>query len=206
MGPGAVMIRLAATEQIVAILILGLVVFLGVHAFTMCRGARAGVIARLGERPYKILYALLSLVGLGLLIYGYGDYRTAGVIPVWQPPAWTRHIAFLLMLVALVLLPAAYIPSHIKAAVKHPMITAVKTWAFAHLLVRGDLGSILLFAAFLAWGVTARISMKRRGGPAPVAPPGWRNDIIVIAVGLALYAGVILWFHPQVIGVALVRG
>jgi uncharacterized membrane protein len=197
-------IELAATEQIVAILILGLVVFLGVHAFTMCRGARAALIARLGERPYKILYALISLIGLGLLIYGYGEYRAAGMIAVWQPPAWTRHLAFLLMLVALILLPATYIPSHIKAAVKHPMITAVKTWAFAHLLVRGDLGSILLFAAFLAWGVAARVSLKRRGAPDPVAPGGWRNDVIVIAVGLVLYAGVILWFHPQVIGVALV--
>jgi uncharacterized membrane protein len=191
-------------ELNVTILILGLVVFLGVHVFTMCRGARAGVLARLGERPYKILYALLSLIGLGLLIYGYGDYRAAGMIPVWQPPAWTRHIAFLLMLLAMILLAATYIPSHIKAAVKHPMITAVKTWAFAHLLVRGDLGSILLFAAFLAWGVTARISMKRRGLADPVAPAGWRNDVVVVAVGLVLYVGVIFWFHPAVIGVALV--
>jgi uncharacterized membrane protein len=107
------------------------------------------------------------------------------------------------MVLALILLPAAYIPSHIKARVKHPMVTAVKTWAFAHLLVRGDLGSMLLFAAFLAWGVTARISMKRRGASDPVAPAGWINDIMVVAIGLGLYAGVLFWFHPAVIGVPL---
>lgn len=189
-----------------AVLILGLVVFLGAHGFTMCRGARAAVIARLGERAYKGVYALIALIGLVLMIRGYGDYRAAGMIAVWQPPAWTRHVTFLLMLLALILLPATYIPSHVKAAVKHPMITAVKTWAFAHLLVRGDLGSMLLFAAFLAWGVIARISMKRRGAPAPAAPAGWGNDVLVVVIGLALYAGVFLWFHPAVIGVPLLGG
>ncbi|HUK09669.1 MAG TPA: NnrU family protein [Stellaceae bacterium] len=186
------------------ILILGLVVFLGGHAFTMMRGSRAALVSRLGERAYKGLYSLIALLGLVLLVYGYGQYRSGGMIPVWSPPDWTKHITFVLMLFALVLLPAAYIPSHIKARVKHPMITAVKTWAFAHLLVRGDLGSMLLFGAFLIWGVTGRISMKQRGGPDPVVPVGWINDIIVVAIGLGLYAGVLLWFHPSVIGVPLV--
>jgi uncharacterized membrane protein len=188
----------------VTILILGLVVFLGIHAFTILRGPRAALIAKLGEGPYKGLYSLLVLAGLVLLIYGYGVYRASGMIPVWSPPFWTRHITFALMLIALVLLPAAYIPSHIKAAVKHPMITAVKTWAFAHLLVRGDLGSIVLFGAFLVWGVIARISMKRRGSPDPIAPGGWTGDIAVVLIGLALYAGVLFWFHPSVIGVPLI--
>jgi len=195
-------ISLSGREQPVAILILGLIVFLGGHAFTMWRDARAALVASFGERGYKALYSVVALIGLALLVYGYGQYRAAGMIPVWEPPPWTRHVTFLLMLLALILLPAAYIPSHIKAAVKHPMITAVKTWAFAHLLVRGDLGSILLFGGFLAWGVLARISMKRRA-PDPVAPAGWGGDALVVVIGLALYAGVILWFHPAVIGVPL---
>jgi uncharacterized membrane protein len=189
-----------------ALLVLGLIIFLGVHCFTMQRGARGALVARLGERTYKGLYSLVSLIGLGLIIFGYGQYRAAGMIPVWDPPSWTRHITYLLMLAALIFLPATYIPSHIKAAVKHPMITAVKAWAFGHLLVRGDLGSILLFGTFLAWGVLARISMKRRGAPDPAAPAGWTNDIIVVAIGLALFAGVLFWFHPAVIGVPLVSG
>lgn len=186
-----------------AILILGLILFLGGHAFTMWRPARAAAVNRLGEPAYKALYSLLALIGLALVVYGYGQYRAAGMIPVWQPPHWTRPITLLLMLPALILLPAAYIPSHLKAAVKHPMIAAVKTWAFAHLLVRGDLGSMLLFGAFLAWGVSARISMKRRA-PDPVAPAGWGGDALAALIGVALYAGVIVWFHPAVIGVALV--
>lgn len=189
-----------------ALLILGLVVFLGGHAFTVLRGPRAALLARLGEPAYKGLYSLLALIGLALLVYGYGRYRAAGMIPVWYPPAWTRHVAFLLMLAALVMLPAAYIPSHVRAVLKHPMITAVKTWAFAHLLVRGDLGSMLLFGGFLAWGVLARLSMKRRGAPTPPAPSGWANDVAVVAIGLALYAAVLLWFHPRVIGVPLISG
>ena len=188
------------------LLILGLVFFLGGHAFTMLRVPRAALVAQLGERGYKGLYSLIALIGLVLLVYGYGQYRATGMIPVWYPPAWTKHVTLLLMLAALIMLPAAYIPSHIKAALKHPMITAVKTWAFAHLLVRGDLGSMLLFGAFLVWGVLARISMKRRGVPNPMAPAGWTGDIIVVAIGLVLYAGVFLWFHPQVIGVPLMSG
>jgi uncharacterized membrane protein len=187
-----------------ATLILGLVLFLGMHGFTMRRGARSALIARLGEQPYKIVYSLVSLIGFALLIYGYGQYRAAGMIPLWSPPVWTRHIAALLMLFALILLPSAYVPSHIKAAVKHPMIASVKIWALAHLLVRGDFGSMLLFGSFLAWGVMARISMKRRGGIDPVAPRGWTNDAIVIAIGLGLYAGVLLWLHPAAIGVPLI--
>lgn len=185
-----------------AILILGLIVFLGVHAFTMFRGARAALIARLGENGYKAAYSVASLVGISLVSIGFGQYRADGMIPVWYPPIWTQHLAALLVLFAFILFPAAYLPGHIKARAKHPMLAAVKIWAFAHLLANGDLGSILLFGSFLGWAVAARISAKRRvGGPAPVAAPQVKYDAIAVGIGVAAYLAFAFWLHMTLIGV-----
>jgi uncharacterized membrane protein len=191
------------------LLILGLVLFIGTHAFTMARGARSGLVARVGEGPYKILYTLLSLAGIVLICVGYGQYRANGYVPAWDPPVWTRHLALLLVWFAFVAFAAAYLPGHIKARIKHPMLAGVKIWAFAHLLANGDLGSMLLFGSFLAWAVAARISVKRRdevvphGGPAG-PPAGWRNDVLALAVGTAAYLAFAFWLHPWLIGVAVV--
>src|SRR5690606_35707505 len=140
--------------------------------------------------------------GLALIVWGFAEYRATGWIDVWYPPAFTRHIAALLMLFASVFLVAYFIPSHIKTKLKHPMLVSIKTWALAHLIANGDLGSILLFGSFLAWGVMARIAAKKRGDNGPVvAPSGYRNDVIVVVLGLALYVALGLYFHPYVIGV-----
>ena len=193
-------------------LILGLIVFLGPHGLTMHRPSRSRLIKRLGVGPYKGLYSLVSLVGLVLIIYGYGVYRNAGMIPVWSPPYWMRHLTFLFVLIAFVLVPAAYAPTHIKAALKHPMITAVMLWSLGHLLVRGDLGSIVMFGAFLLWGVVARISMARRdpddkqGPPLPVREPHWGADAVAVVVGVLVYAIFLVWLHPLLIGVQLLPG
>ena len=184
------------------ILVLGLLVFLGTHVFVSFRGARADVIARAGLPAYRALFALVSLAGLVLIIWGYAQYRTQGWIQVWSPPAFMRHITVGLMLFAVIFVVAAFIPSHIKARLKHPMLAGVKTWAFAHLLSNGDLGSILLFATFLGWAVFARISTKRRADTIPaVAPGGWTNDVIVVAIGVVVYLALGYVFHPAVIGV-----
>jgi uncharacterized membrane protein len=184
------------------ILVLGLGVFLATHVFVSFRDARADVIARIGLRAYRALFALASLVGLVLIVWGFGQYRAHGWIQVWSPPAFMRHITTGLMLFAVIFMVAAFFPSHIKARLKHPMLASVKTWAFAHLLSNGDLGSILLFGTFLAWGVYARIAAKRRGdlGPA-TAPAGWTNDAIVVALGIVVYLALGYAFHPAVIGV-----
>jgi uncharacterized membrane protein len=189
------------------LLILGLLLFLGTHAFTMARGPRAAVVGRLGEGPYKGLYALVSLAGLVLIVIGFGQYRAGGYVQLWDPPTWTRHLALLLVWIAFVCLAAAYLPGRIKGRLKHPMLAAVKLWAFAHLLANGDLGSLLLFGSFLAWAVVARISTKRRsiaadhGGPL-AAPAGWRNDFLALAIGTGLYVLFVVWLHPTWIGVA----
>jgi len=185
-----------------AVMIAGLAVFLGTHVFTTRREARAALIARLGEGPYKLLYSLVAALGLVLIGYGYGDYRANDWIAVWEPPAWTRHVAVLLMWPAVIAILAAYLPGRIKATLKHPMLVGVKLWAFAHLIANGDLGSIVLFGSILAWAVFDRIAVKRRGDPLPVARAGaWKNDLLAVVAGTILYLALGLVFHPVVIGV-----
>ena len=184
------------------VLILGLVVFLGDHIFVTRRDARTAAIARFGMNGYRAIFALVAIAGLALIVWGYGQYHAHELIAIWSPPAFMRHVTVGLMLIAVILFTAAFIPSHIKAKAKHPMLAGIKTWALAHLLSNGDLGSILLFGSFLAWGVFARIAAKRRGDiGATVAPAGWTNDLIVLAVGIVIYLALGFAFHPVVIGV-----
>lgn len=184
------------------ILILGLVVFVANHLFVTMRGARAAAIARLGNVGYHALFSIVSLIGVALIVWGYADYRAHGWIDIWSPPDFMRHITVGLMLIAAILMTAAFIPSHIKAKTKHPLLAAVKIWAFAHLLSNGDLGSILLFGSLLAWAVYARIGAKRRADTVlPVAPAGWTNDVIVVVLGIVIYLALGYVFHPLVIGV-----
>lgn len=184
------------------VLIVGLAVFHASHLFVTKRAARAAAIERLGMIGYRAVFSIVSLAGLALIVWGFAEYRATGWIDVWYPPRFTRHIAELLMLFAAIFAVATYIPSRIRTKLKHPMLAAIKTWALAHLIANGDLGSILLFGSFLAWGVMARIAAKKRGDNGPVAAPsGMRNDVIVVVVGLVLYVALGLYFHPYVIGV-----
>src|SRR5215470_468723 len=123
-----------------SILVLGLLIFLGTHGFVSFRAARADVIARVGLPVYRGGFALVSLAGLALIIWGYALYRAHEWIQVWSPPAFMRHITIGLMLFAAIFVVAAFIPSHIKTLLKHPVLASVKTWALAHLLSNGDLG------------------------------------------------------------------
>jgi len=188
----------------------GLFLLLGAHVTSMLRGVRQSLITALGsERIYKALYSAVSLIGLILTIYGFGLYRSSGVITLWHPPAFMRDVAMLLMLLAVILLLAAYVPTYVRSAVKHPMITAIILWAVAHLTVNGDFGSMVLFGSFLVWGVFARISIARRpvavGAPSETAPPSnFYNDIIVVVAGLLIYAAIIIWLHPLLIGVPVI--
>src|SRR5450432_4612721 len=158
------------------VMIAGLALFLGVHTLTTQRGLRARAIASLGEGGYKICYALASLAGLVLIVWGFAQYRATGWIDVWYPPKALKHVAVALMLPAVILVVAAYIRGRIYTTLKHPMLAGVKLWALAHLLANGDLGSIILFGSFLTWAVFDRISLKRRpdagGPPIPVGGPG----------------------------------
>jgi uncharacterized membrane protein len=183
------------------VLIVGLIVFIATHVFVTFRDTRGRLIARLGLNGYRALFGLVAIVGLALIVWGYGEYRAHEMIPVWTPPAFMRHVTVGLVLLAAIFITATYVPSHIKAWLKHPMLASIKTWALAHLLSNGDLGSIILFGAFLAWGVYARIAAKRRGDLGFNAPPsGWLNDVIVVVGGVVLFLLVGYYFHPYVIG------
>jgi uncharacterized membrane protein len=186
------------------ILILGLLLFLGTHAFTMNRSGRAALIGKLGEGGYKGAYTALSLIGLLLIIWGYGSYRASGYIELWSPPVWTRHLAVLIMLPALPLLFSAYAKGFVKARLKHPMILAVKVWATAHLIANGDLGSVLLFGSFLLWAVVGFMSMRRRPvDEAASFVPNPGQDAAAILGGLILYGAMIGGLHRYLIGVGV---
>lgn len=184
-------------------LIIGLCLFLGTHSLAMVApGLRASVRARLGERGWKAVYALVSLLGFVLIVHGFALARSAPVV-LYTPPPWMRHVTFLFMLPVFPLLIAAYLPGRIKAATKHPMLTAVKFWAFAHLLMNGRLADVLLFGGFLVWAVLDRISLKRRPPVAVLAAPASRwNDAIAIVLGLGLYVFFVAWAHQRLFGVS----
>ena len=186
-----------------AIMILGLAVFIGMHRVTTQREQRAALIARMGENGYKGLYSLVSVVGIVLIAWGFSRYRATGWIDVWYPPLWSRHITVLLMWIASICIVAAYSPGRIKTTLKHPLLVGTKTWAAAHLISNGDLGSIVLFGSILGWAVFDRVSLKRRtdpGGP-PIPVGGTRQDIIAVVGGTVLYLLLGFLFHPWVVGV-----
>ena len=188
------------------VLILGLIIFLGVHLVPTSPNARSALVGGLGEAGYKIGFSVASLAGFVLIVWGMGMARHSAADPqLWTPPTWARHITFALMWPAFVLLVAAYVPSHIRDKAKHPMLAAVKIWALAHLIANGDLAGLLLFGAFLAWGVYDRISVKKRGalGPLGARHGGIVNDLIVVVVGTLAYLAMVRYGHPVLLGIPL---
>lgn len=183
------------------LLIIGLVLFLGVHSVrTVAPGIRESVIARSGAGAWRGFHTAVSLIGLALIVWGYGEARLVAPL-VYEPPVWMKHVNALLMLFALVSLSASLFPAgRIRAALKHPMLLSVKIWAFGHLLANGDAAALLLFGAFLAWAVVERISLKRRGdnGPAP-GPVQW--DVASVGLGLLLYLLFVWKLHVWLAGV-----
>lgn len=186
-------------------LILGLVLFLGTHSISVFNESwRNAMAARLGDGAWKGIYALISLIGFVLIVKGYGAARLDPIV-LYTPPVWLKHFTVLVMLPVFPLLLAAYLPGRIKAAVKHPMLLAVKFWGFAHLLANGNAADVLLFGGFLTWAVVQRISLKRRvARPVPGAPESGRNDVIAVVGGFIIYVLFVSWLHPLLIGVPVI--
>jgi uncharacterized membrane protein len=189
-----------------ALLITGIILFLGLHLVrVVAPGFRQSMIASLGESGWKIGYSVASILTLILLIYGFGQARlVTGVL--YSPPVWMAHITLTLMLIALVCLVASLLPAgHIAVRTKHPMVLSVKIWAFSHLLANGETASVLLFGAFLAWGVIMRISLKRRErvGELVLRPfVSAKYDLYAVVIGVVAWALITFKLHELLIGVS----
>jgi uncharacterized membrane protein len=185
-------------------LVLGLILFLGTHSVRIfAESWRGGRIAKMGLKPWKGVYSVVSIIGFVLIVWGYGVARGAPVV-LYAPPVWTKHVAALLTIPAFILLAAAYVPgTRIKRAVGHPMVAGVKSWAFAHLLANGTLADVVLFGSFLAWSIADYIVARRRdraAGMVYVVGPVSR-DIVAVVVGLVAWAAFAFWLHGAWIGV-----
>lgn len=185
-------------------LILGLVIFLGTHSIRIvAEGWRTRTRAQWGEAAFKGVYALVSLVGFGLIIYGFGLARETPTL-LWMPPRGMRHAASLLTLIAFVFLAAAYVPRNaIKARFHHPMVLSVKIWALAHLLANGSLAHVVLFGAFLAWAVLDFIASRRRDRALGTTYPAGNmaGTLTTLAVGVGAWAVFALYLHGLLIGI-----
>lgn len=187
-----------------AVLILGLVLFLGMHSIRIVAdGWRTATIARIGEKPWKGLYTLASIAGFVLIVVGFGLARRNPVY-LWEAPMAMRHLAGALLLVAFVLLVATYVPRNsIKARLHHPMVLAVKVWALAHLLANGNVADVVLFGSFLVWAVFSfRAARRRDRAGGTVYPPGtMAATAITVVVGVAAWAVFAFWAHGLLFGV-----
>jgi len=188
-----------------ALLVLGIALFVLGHIVPRFAGIREGLVARWGQRTYRGLHSVLSLLSLGLIVYGYAAYRAAGYIPLWEVPRFFNHMAILLLWPAMILLAAAWLPGTISAKAKHPLLVAVKLWALVHLIINGDLGSLILFASLLAMAVVTRIRIRKSGAgehvPGALQPASPRNDILAVAIGTGIALAMIMGLHRYLIGV-----
>jgi len=187
------------------ILIAGLVLFLGMHSVAIVAdGWRTGMVARMGERKWRGLYSLVSLAGLALIVWGFGQARASGV-QLWSPPAWaTPRLIGLLLLPAFVLVVAGNLPgTRMKAALGHPMLLGTLLWAFAHLLGDGSLAGVVLFGAFLVWTVVDYASKRGRDAAAGVVYPAgvWTRDLLAVIIGVVAWVVFALWLHGPLFGV-----
>jgi len=185
-------------------LIVGLVLFLGVHSVSIVsyRG-RDALAARLGSGAWKALYSLISVVGLALIVYGFGRAREAPIV-LYVAPVWVRDTMIMVMPLVFPMAFAAYLPGLISTVLKHPLLVAVKLWATLHLLVNGSVADVVLFGSVLAWAVVDRISLKRRPArPIPTAPRWKWNDAIAILLGFAVYVVLVAGGHQWLTGLPI---
>ncbi|HNP35232.1 MAG TPA: NnrU family protein [Woeseiaceae bacterium] len=184
------------------LLVLGLLLFLGMHSVSIVAVGFRDLVAAQSRLGWAAFYSLVSLVGLYLIVRGYGTARLDPVV-LYTPPLWLHRVASILLLPVFILFFAPYLPGRIKTATVHPQLLAVMLWSVAHLLANGTLADVVLFGAVLVWAVADRLSMNRRvGRPVPGAPPSRFNDGLLIVIGIAAYVLMVTWLHKAWFGVA----
>ncbi|MGB7286346.1 MAG: NnrU family protein [Salaquimonas sp.] len=182
-------------------LVAGLIMFHGLHSVRMIAPDwREAQIASMGEGKWKGLYSLLSIVALVLLIYGYSVARQSFTL-VYFPPTWGLHPALVLMLLAFVLMTFNMRSSRFRRIVHHPFLAAIVLWSVAHLLVNGDLASVLLFGSFLVWAICNWYVATNRKDPLPPVAPLF-HDVAAIIFGIALWVLFIWGAHEWLFGVS----
>ena len=179
-------------------LIIGLLIFISIHMLP-AYPARNTLIEKFGENAYKGLFALIAALGLGLIIYGkaYSEF-----IPIWNPPAWSRHLTMLLALIATLFLVCSILPNNLKNFLRHPMLLAVIIWGIGHLIVNGDLASIILFASLVIFSALKIISLNKRQqfSATEKVTAAWNTTTLVAGIGLY---GFFVYFHQYIAGVPL---
>jgi len=186
-------------------LFFGLVLFFSAHSLQVARKTRASLLKQMGLSRYRTVYSLVSLAGLILIGFGFADYRSNHLTPVWFPPFWTRHMALLLNWFASVLFFAAYLPCYIRRALKHPMLIGVMVLATSHLLANGDVGGMILFGSFLLWAVAVRINIRFRPVEKKPAKASLPFDLLALVIGSVYYAIIVFWLHPDIFNIPVLH-
>ena len=182
-------------------LLIGLLIFFGIHSMSVVALPLRNRLAAKSALGWKGLYSIASVLGIVLIVMGYGELKAEPII-LYTTPFWMRYVAAALMLPVFVFFLASLLPGRIQSTLKNPLLVSVKTWALAHLLANGALADVMLFGSFLLWAVAVRVSLKKREPRRyPRAPQSPVNDAIVIVAGLALYAATVLWLHEWLVGV-----
>ena len=174
-----------------AMLVLGLVIFLGLHSTRIVsESGRERAIARLGEGPWKGIYSLISAIGFVLIVWGFARARY-DALQLWTLPAGARHITMLLMLVALILFASfLFKRSHIAVLTHHPMLWSVLLWSAGHLFANGSAADLVLFGAFFVWSAADLVSAYARDR---------RNGVVYPEPQVAATAGaiVVAWWSMR---------
>ncbi len=184
------------------LLVLGVSLFIGIHLLPTMATLRAGCVSRIGHKPYRAVFALVSFIGFGLIVYGKAQ---APYVHGFSPPSWGRHVTMLSTLLMAICFAALYLPTNLKRLTAHPMLWGTVFWGGGHLFANGDVASIILFGSFFAFGLFDMWSLNQRGAEKKSEVLPWSKDALVVVLGLINY-GLMIFLHPVVIGVGIFPG
>jgi uncharacterized membrane protein len=186
-------------------MILGLVLFFSAHSLQVARKTRLALLERMGMNPYRVVYSMVSLVGLILIGFGFADYRSNSFTPVWFPALWMKQLPLFLNWFVFVFFAAAYLPCHIRRTLQHPMMAGIIILAISHLLACGDVGGMILFGTYLLWAVAVRINIRFRAVEQKPPKASLGFDLLALTIGSASYAIIVFWLHPDVFDITVLH-
>ncbi|GAA6135230.1 NnrU family protein [Oceaniserpentilla sp. 4NH20-0058] len=185
------------------LLIVGLVLFFSVHIVSTIPPIKRKFSLLVGQKGYKPVYAIISLIGFVLIVMGYAD-KPILAMPQWSTPSWAVHLMYLILWLAIILQPASHMPTNIKRYTRHPMLWGVVLWSAMHLWVNADRASILLFGSFLAYSLWAMFTANLAGAKKQTKKVPMKHDVLVVVVGTFAYI-LVLFAHKWIAGVPLVN-